>query len=71
MPFPSVARALISAFRGGGIGGTFVVTEPGLTELRVSSPTPFPYQLDGDYLGETTQLDFRWQPDAVRLLLPG
>ena len=32
--------------------------------------TPFPYQLDGDYLGETDRLEFHHVPDAVRLAMP-
>jgi diacylglycerol kinase family enzyme len=31
---------------------------------------PFPYQLDGDYLGETNKLIFTWEPEAVRLIIP-
>ncbi|MEO8363750.1 MAG: diacylglycerol kinase family protein [Ilumatobacteraceae bacterium] len=33
-------------------------------------PAPFPYQLDGDYLGETTNLEIRHCPDALRLVRP-
>ena len=33
--------------------------------------TPIPYQVDGDYLGEATRLEFRHVPDAVRLVFPG
>jgi diacylglycerol kinase family enzyme len=39
-------------------------------ELRVTGHGPFPYQVDGDYLGEATELTFRWEEDAVRLVLP-
>lgn len=31
---------------------------------------PFPYQVDGDYLGEIEKLEFRHVPDAMDLLLP-
>ena len=31
----------------------------------------FPYQVDGDYLGEIERLDFRHEPDCLRLVLPG
>jgi diacylglycerol kinase family enzyme len=29
-----------------------------------------PYQVDGDYLGETAHLRFGWEPDALRLIVP-
>ena len=32
---------------------------------------PFPYQVDGDFLGETTKLELRHRPAALRLVLPG
>jgi diacylglycerol kinase family enzyme len=31
---------------------------------------PFPYQVDGDYLGEVESLELRHEPDALRLVLP-
>jgi diacylglycerol kinase family enzyme len=42
----------------------------GLAALRVRGHGPFPYQVDGDYLGEATELDFRHEPDALTLVLP-
>ena len=30
----------------------------------------FPYQLDGDYLGEISEIDLRWEPDVLRLVVP-
>ena len=42
----------------------------GVREVRVTGHGPFPYQVDGDYLGEATDLTFRWEPDAVRLVVP-
>jgi diacylglycerol kinase family enzyme len=41
-----------------------------LAGLNVSSATPFPYQVDGDYLGDTRRLSFRHEPDALRVLVP-
>jgi diacylglycerol kinase family enzyme len=41
-----------------------------LQQLSVRGHGPFPYQVDGDYLGEIEQLDFRHAPDALRLVLP-
>jgi diacylglycerol kinase family enzyme len=31
---------------------------------------PFPYQVDGDYLGETERLELRHEPDVLDLVLP-
>ncbi|MCU1498856.1 MAG: putative lipid kinase, partial [Acidimicrobiales bacterium] len=31
---------------------------------------PFPYQVDGDYLGEITRLELRHVPDILDLVLP-
>ena len=42
----------------------------GLEGLRISSDTPFPYQVDGDYLGEVTELSFHNERSAIRLLVP-
>jgi diacylglycerol kinase family enzyme len=41
-----------------------------LGALRVTGHGPFPYQVDGDYLGEATELTFRYEPDVLRLLVP-
>jgi diacylglycerol kinase family enzyme len=31
---------------------------------------PVPYQVDGDYLGDSVRLEFRWEPDHLRLIVP-
>lgn len=41
-----------------------------LGEVRVRGHGPFPYQVDGDYLGEVEELEFRHEPDALRLVMP-
>ena len=41
-----------------------------VTSVVVADETPFPYQLDGDYLGETTRLEFHHAPNALALALP-
>ena len=47
-----------------------VVYETDLTEATVVGHGPFPYQVDGDYLGEATRLDLRHEPEALRLIVP-
>lgn len=37
---------------------------------RVTSETPFPYQLDGDYLGDISSIDLSWEPDVLQLVVP-
>ncbi len=41
-----------------------------LETFEVVGHTPFPYQVDGDYLGEIDRLRFRHEPDALALVLP-
>ncbi len=38
--------------------------------FRVEGHGPFPFQVDGDYLGEATDLTFTHEPDALHLVLP-
>jgi hypothetical protein len=39
-------------------------------ELTVTGYGPFPYQVDGDFLGEAEELNLVWEPDALTLILP-
>ena len=41
-----------------------------VVDMTVRGHRPFPYQVDGDYLGEVTSLRFRWEPEALRLVVP-
>ena len=43
---------------------------PGVRVVTVSSDRPFPYQVDGDFLGHVRSLEFRYEPDALRLIVP-
>ena len=71
MRVSSILRGLGSALGGGG-----VTTSDDLVEWRdvdrmvVSHDEPFPYQLDGDYLGNVDRLEFDHVPDAVQLVFP-
>ena len=38
--------------------------------VSIESETPFPFQLDGDYLGEVTSIQLAWEPDVLRLVVP-
>jgi diacylglycerol kinase family enzyme len=39
-------------------------------EVTVRGHGPFPYQVDGDFLGEVTTLRFRYEPSVLDLVLP-
>jgi diacylglycerol kinase family enzyme len=47
-----------------------IVSRSGLERFSVIGPEPFPYQVDGDHLGEVERLDFTYEPAALRLVLP-
>jgi len=64
-------RTLYSALKKGGIStssGVDIHTD--VENVTINFPAPFPFQLDGDYLGETTNLEIRYCPDALRLVRP-
>jgi diacylglycerol kinase family enzyme len=42
----------------------------GLASLAVTATEPFPYQVDGEYLGEVTHLDFAYEPGILELVVP-
>ncbi|MEA2705096.1 MAG: hypothetical protein QOJ69_1363 [Actinomycetota bacterium] len=43
---------------------------PDLTSFTVVSRRPFPYQVDGDYLGEVEELSVSHEPNALRIVVP-
>jgi diacylglycerol kinase family enzyme len=67
-----VGRAISSAMA----SGRYLATSPdvtqvgSVTEVSISSARPFPWQVDGDYLGEVEHLDVRHEPDCLSLVLP-
>ncbi len=67
----AVLRGVGSALRGGGVTPNDELIEwTGVEQLTVEHAEPFPYQLDGDYLGHVERLDVQHVPDAVRLVFP-
>jgi diacylglycerol kinase family enzyme len=67
----TILTTLAGALRGGGVRTTARVDEQiDVDHLVIEHPTPFPYQLDGDYLGETDRLEFQHVPDAVLMVRP-
>ena len=68
----AIFASLGGALRGGGVRpSAHLDVRTDLTSLTIEHSTPFPYQLDGDDLGDTTRLEFMHVPDAVRLGRPG
>jgi diacylglycerol kinase family enzyme len=70
--FPTIAALLISALRRRRRFARHPLVDyrTGVEELRVTGHGPFPYQLDGDYLGEVESLRFRYVPEALALVIP-
>ena len=66
-----ILRGLGAALRGGGIATSEQLVEwYDVAEMTVEHATPFPYQVDGDYLGDVNRLEFRYVPEAVQLVYP-
>ncbi len=74
LSLPTVARVVGATMTGR--GGPNLAKFKGLayasdlTALDVRGRGPFPYQLDGDYLGQVDQLELRYQPDLLSLVIP-
>jgi diacylglycerol kinase family enzyme len=47
-----------------------VVHRCGLTELDVVATRPFPWQVDGDFVGMTTRLEVSYEPEVLNLVVP-
>lgn len=68
----AILTGLSGALRGNGITSSAHIDEQiDLDRLVIEHETPFPYQVDGDYLGAVDRLEFDHVPDAVRLVFPG
>ena len=64
-----ILRSLGSALRGGGVPpAPWLDVRRDVKSLTVTNNRSFPYQLDGDYLGETQRLEFEHVPDCLRLV---
>jgi diacylglycerol kinase family enzyme len=50
------------------VRGRHLLSEPGLDSLTISSARPIAFQVDGEYLGETRAVDFRFVPRALRVV---
>ena len=61
-----------SALRGGRLLSRHpkVVQRSNLYSLTVTGYGPFPWQVDGDYLGDTERLAISWEPDTLTIVTP-
>ncbi len=67
-----ILRGLGSALRGGGVTTSEHLVEwSDVDHMVVEHVEPFPYQVDGDFLGSVNRLEFDHIPDAVQLVFPG
>jgi diacylglycerol kinase family enzyme len=62
-----VLREMLRAH--GDPNGANVVRHDALPLIRVSSPTPVALQVDGDYLGERSEMEFVAVPSALRVVV--
>jgi diacylglycerol kinase family enzyme len=72
MNFVQILRIAAAALRGGDRLRRlpYVDLRTDLSRLVVTGYGPFPYQVDGDHLGETERLEFRHEPAVLDLVLP-
>jgi diacylglycerol kinase family enzyme len=62
-------RTLASALQGGGVKNfPWLDIRTNVEHVVASDSRAFPYQLDGDYLGEIQKVEFEFVPNAVRLV---
>jgi diacylglycerol kinase family enzyme len=47
-----------------------IVQVPDVGRVSVSADAPFPWQVDGDYLGEVEQLEITHRPDCLTVVTP-
>ena len=70
---PDHAHHRRPAFVGGRVPAQLDVDRPPRRRRATSlveGHGPFPYQVDGDYLGDTERLEFRHEPDVLDLVVP-
>ena len=69
---PTVVRVVAATLGSGRALGRnpMVDLRTGVTSLHVEGHGPFPYQVDGDHLGDVTSLDIAYEPDVLSLLFP-
>lgn len=68
---PLMVRTVLQALRQDQISASSgIEVRTDVEDVKINFATPFPYQLDGDYLGEQTSLHIEHRPEAIRLVKP-
>ncbi|CAM3873544.1 diacylglycerol/lipid kinase family protein [Tsukamurella ocularis] len=68
IPNLMLVRQMLSARRTKGPTVRHLVRHDDLRELRVSSEVPVPAQVDGDHLGDRTEVRFWYSPERIRVV---
>ena len=64
-----IVSTLLSALKGGGVPEKpWLDVRSGVRSVTAGDARAFPYQLDGDYLGEIREVRFEHVPDALRMV---
>ena len=64
-------KTLLPALRGKPLDGLpNVLALDDLRWIRIRGHRPFPWQVDGDHLGDVDELVFRWEPSVLDLVVP-
>ena len=68
----ATTRGAASALRDGRrlVRDPRVMQRTGIRSLTVTGYGAFPWQVDGDYLGDIDHLTLSWQPDALTIVVP-
>ena len=67
----TLLSSVVAALRGGGVRKVRKIAyRADLSGVEITGYGPVPYQVDGDYLGDVESLRFRYEPDALRLVVP-
>jgi len=73
----SLGAGLIVRATSSAVGsGAFMASAPDITQITdvtsvvVSGDRPFPWQVDGDYLGEIGRVEVLYEPDTLTLVVP-
>jgi len=72
MRLDTILRVVAAALRGGGrVGRLGAVDERHtVTAIDIEGFGPFPYQVDGDHLGDIERMTIRWEPEVLDIVLP-